>query len=61
MDLGMQLILLIIFGIIGFITDKIWRINPYKIFSDISAALLLLSFMFFISEKHLNLLYLYTS
>ena len=54
MDLGMQLILLIIFGIVGFITDKIWGINPYKIFSDISAALLLLSFMFFIFPAMTN-------
>jgi len=48
MELGMQLVLLIIFGIVGFITDKIWGVNPYKIFSDIGAAIFIISLAFFI-------------
>ncbi|MHC1565507.1 MAG: hypothetical protein ACXQS6_04215 [Candidatus Syntropharchaeales archaeon] len=47
MDLGTQLIILIIFGVVGFITDKIWGINPYKIFSDIGAAIFLITLIFF--------------
>ena len=53
MDLGMQLILGIIFGIIGFLTDKIWGI-PYKIFSDIGAAIFIVSLMFFVSPVVVN-------
>jgi uncharacterized membrane protein len=30
-------IFLIIFGVVGFVTGKIWGINPYKIFTDIGA------------------------
>jgi len=30
-------IFLVIFGIVGFITGKIWGVNPYKIFTDIGA------------------------
>ena len=54
MDLGAQLVLLIIFGIVGFITDKIWGVNPYKIFSDISAAIFIVSLMFFVSPVVVN-------
>lgn len=54
MDLGAQLVLLIIFGIVGFITDKIWGINPYKIFSDIGAAIFIISLAFFIFPVTIN-------
>jgi hypothetical protein len=49
MDLGTFLIFLIIFGIIGFITEKIWGINPYKIYTDIGVLILVIViiFMFF--------------
>lgn len=48
MDLGAQLILLVIFGIVGFITSKIVGINPYKIFSDLGSAIFILALTFFI-------------
>ena len=48
MGLEVTLIILIIFGIVGFITEKIFGINPYKIFSDIGAAVLIISLAFFI-------------
>ena len=35
MGLAEFFIFLIIFGIVGFITEKIWGFNPYKIYSDI--------------------------
>ena len=43
MDLGITLIALIIFGVFGFIISKIWGINPYRIFSDISAAVIIIA------------------
>lgn len=42
-DLGIALIALIIFGVFGFIISKIWGINPYRIFSDISAAVIVVA------------------
>ena len=48
MDLGTTFILLIIFGIIGFITEKIWGINPAKIYSDIVAIVVILVLVSFI-------------
>ena len=40
MDLGSFLIFLIIFGVIGFIIEKIWGWNPYTIYSHIGAIIL---------------------
>jgi len=54
MNLGVQLILLIIFGIVGFITDKIWGINPYKIFSDIGTAIFIIILTFLVFPVTLN-------
>ena len=48
MDLGAQLILLVIFGIVGFITGKIVGINPYRILSDTGSAIFILSLTFFV-------------
>ncbi len=48
MDLGTQLILLVIFGIVGFITGKIVGINPYKILSDVGSAIFILTLIFFV-------------
>jgi len=46
MDLGAFFIFLIIFGIIGFITEKIWGLNPYKIYSDIGVLVLATGIIF---------------
>jgi len=46
MEPGTFLIFLVIFGIIGFITEKIWGLNPYKIYSDIGALVLVTGVMF---------------
>lgn len=48
MDLGTQLIMLVVFGIMGFIMDKLVGINPYRIVSDISVALFILTLTFYI-------------
>jgi len=48
MDLGLQLFLLVIFGLVGFICDKIIGINPYRIFSDLGAVIFILSLIHFI-------------
>ena len=42
MDLGTNLIFLVIFGIFGFVISKIWDVNPYRIFSDIVAAVIII-------------------
>lgn len=41
MNLGDQFIFLIIFGIVGFILSKFIGIDLYRIFTDISAALII--------------------
>ena len=48
MDLASQLILLIIFGIIGFITEKLIGLNLYRIISDLGTAILVLALVFFV-------------
>ncbi|MCD6483512.1 MAG: hypothetical protein J7L47_00210 [Candidatus Odinarchaeota archaeon] len=48
MDLETQLIIFVIFGIVGFIMDKLIGINPYRIVSDISATLFILTLIFYI-------------
>ncbi len=42
MDIGTNLIFLIIFGLFGFVISKIWDINPYRIFSDLMGAFLII-------------------
>jgi hypothetical protein len=44
MDLGINLVFLIIFGLIGFVISIIWGFNPYRIFSDISIIIIVLLF-----------------
>jgi len=46
MELGTFFIFLVIFGIIGFITEKIWGLNPYKIYTDIGALILITGVLF---------------
>ena len=45
MDFGTNLIFLIIFGIFGFVISKIWDVNPYRIFSDITAGAIIILFV----------------
>lgn len=40
MDLATNFIFLVIFGVIGFITEKIWGFDPYKWYSDLGAVIL---------------------
>jgi len=47
MSLETLFIFLVIFGIVGFITEKILGLNPYKIYLDIGA-LIIFSGLFFI-------------
>lgn len=42
MSLESNFIFLVIFGVVGFITEKIWGTNPYKMYSDISMFVILL-------------------
>jgi len=46
MELGTFFIFLVIFGVIGFITEKIWGLNPHKIYSDIGALVLVAGIIF---------------
>ena len=43
MDLGANLIFLIIFGLVGFAISKVIGYNPYRIVSDIVAVVLVIS------------------
>jgi hypothetical protein len=43
MDLGTNLLFLLIFGLFGFIISKIWGINPYRIFTDVIVVVILVS------------------
>jgi len=36
MDLGTFFIFLIMFGLIGFVVEKFWGVNPYKLFGILS-------------------------
>lgn len=48
MSLETNLIFLIIFGVIGFIIEKIWGINPYNIYEDGGRVMLLSSILFLV-------------
>lgn len=48
MDLGMFLILLIIFGVVSFFIEKFWGVNPYKAYLGIGAVTLFLSLLYII-------------
>jgi len=54
MELGTLFIFLVIFGIVGFITEKIWGLNPYKIYSDIGALILITGVLFIMLPTILN-------
>ena len=41
MNLADMFIFLVIFGLVGFVISKIWGINFYRIFSDVSAAIII--------------------
>ena len=45
MDLGTNLVFLIIFGLFGFFISKFWGINPYRIFSDLVIAVIIISLL----------------
>jgi len=42
MDLGTNLIFLVVFGVFGFAISNISGVNPYRIFSDIVAAIFII-------------------
>ena len=48
MGLETNLIFLVVFGFVGYSTEKIWGVNPAKIFSDICAMILILMAAFFV-------------
>lgn len=54
MDLSSQLIFLVIFGVVGFIISKFIGINPYRIFSDAGAILVIVPLCFFIIQAGVN-------
>lgn len=54
MDLGSSFIFLIIFGIFGFFFSKIAGVNPYRIFSDLTAALLIISMIIIVFPTVIN-------
>ena len=55
MDLVTNLFFLILFGIIGFITDKIYGINPDKIYLDIGSMIFILLLYFLIPKETTDL------
>jgi len=48
MDYGVQLVLLVIFGFVGFVMGKIVGINPYRIFSDLVAVIFVIALISFV-------------
>ena len=54
MDLGTNLIFLVIFGLVGFFISKIWGINPYRIFSDLAIVAIVIPLTFFIIKAAVN-------
>ena len=54
MDFGIQLIILVLFGVTGFIMEKIVGINTYRLFSDLIAAFFLIAMIGFITPAMLN-------
>jgi len=48
MNLETNLIFLVIFGLISFITDKKWGFNPNKIYSDLGSMLFAFTFVIII-------------
>ena len=45
MELGINLVFLIIFGLFGFFINKIVGFNPYRIFSDIIGIVIIISLL----------------
>jgi len=54
MDLAINFIILIIFGIFGFIVSKIIGINPYRIFTDLTAGITILIMIIIIAPATLD-------
>lgn len=54
MNYGTQLIILIIFGLIGFVMDKIIGIDPFRIFSDLTAAITVIALISFVFPAATN-------
>lgn len=54
MDLGTNLIFLVVFGIVGFLISKFWGINPYRIFSDLGTMAIVVPLAFFMIKASLN-------
>jgi len=46
MDLGYFFLFLVIFGVIGFVIEKIWGWNPYTVYSHIGAIILVSGIIF---------------
>jgi len=54
MDIGTNLIFLIIFGLFGFAISKIWDINPYRIFSDLMGAFVIIILLIAMAPALIN-------
>lgn len=54
MELGTLLFLLIFFGLISFVIEKIWGFNPYKMFIIIGAITLFFSFLYILFPVMFN-------
>ena len=54
MDLGTNLIFLVIFGLFGFLISNFWGINPYRIFSDLATAAIVVPLTFLIIKAAVN-------
>jgi hypothetical protein len=48
MDLGTFLIVLILFGLASYIIEKIWGVNPYKVYLGVGAITLFFSLLYVI-------------
>ena len=46
MELGTLLIFLIVFGLVSFVIEKIWGVNPYKVYLGVGIATLTISLLY---------------
>ncbi len=46
MELGTLLIFLVIFGLVSFVIEKIWGVNPYKVYLIVGAVTLFISLLY---------------
>ena len=54
MGLVINLLVLVIFGLVGFVISKIFGFNPYRIFTDLTTAIIIISMLIIMFPAIMN-------